>query len=55
MGKECEEGVVQPQSKQEVHWPEDGERFLADVYWLGDTFLAFCKSGIFMGNQSLSS
>lgn len=31
MGKECKEGVVQPESKQEVHWLEDEERFLVEV------------------------
>lgn len=31
VGKECKEGKVQPETKQQVHWLEDGEKFLVDV------------------------
>lgn len=27
---------IQLESMQQVHWLEDGERFLADVHWLRD-------------------
>ena len=35
MGKECNEGQVQAESKQEVHCLGDGETFLVDVCWSG--------------------
>ena len=54
MGKECRESGVQPESKQQVHWLEDGERFLAGVHWSRDKCLSSMNQA-FMGNQSLSS
>ena len=38
--KGCKLGRVQPQSRQLVYWPEDGERFLADVHCSGAKFLS---------------
>lgn len=54
MGKKCKEGEVQPESKQEVHGLEDGERFLADVHWSGDKSRTAANQAL-IGNQPLSS
>ena len=54
MVKESKEGRVQPESKQQVHWFEDGERFLMNVHCLRDKFLSPVNQA-FTGNQSLSS
>lgn len=54
MGEECRESGVQPESKQQVHWLEGGERSLPDVHWPRDKFLSSVHQA-FMGNQSLGS
>lgn len=37
MGKECKEGEVQSESKQYIHWLEDGRRSLAESHWPRDS------------------
>lgn len=32
MGKEYKEGEVQPESREEVHWLDDGKRLWVDVH-----------------------
>ena len=54
MVKEGKEGTVPSESKQKVHWVEDGERFLVDVHWSGNKSW-FSVNQTFTGNQSLSS
>lgn len=51
--KERKEGQVQPESKQEGDWLEDGERGLVDSHWSGDKSTSSVNQA-FIGNQSLS-
>lgn len=53
-GKESKEGRVQPESRQQSHWLEDGESVSADVHWLRDMFLPSVNQAV-TGNGSLSS
>lgn len=50
IGKECKKGELQLKSTQQVHWLEDWEGVLADIYWFWSSV-----NQAFTGNQSLGS
>ena len=54
MGNEYKEGKVQSESKNQVHWLEDGESVSAGVHWLRDMVLPAVNQAV-TGNGSLSS
>lgn len=54
MGRECKERKVQPESKQQVLWLEEGERFLVDDHWSGDVSQSSVNQAV-MRNEFLSS
>lgn len=47
-----QKGKIQLGTMQQIHWLEDGERFLADTHWLEDKFQSVNQA--FIGNQSHS-
>lgn len=54
MGKEYKEKKVQPESKLQVYWLEEGQRFLVGGHWSGGKSQSSVNQA-FMRNETLSS